>query len=57
MGLPSSCANCTFLVEGILQLAQVPGLAQGQIAALAGSTDWPAQARNVLLFGPSELAT
>jgi DNA replication protein DnaC len=32
---------------------QVPGLAQGQIQALAGSTDWTAQARNVLLFGPS----
>jgi DNA replication protein DnaC len=32
---------------------QVPGLAQGQIEALAGSTDWTRQARNVLLFGPS----
>jgi DNA replication protein DnaC len=32
---------------------QVPGLAQAQIEALAGSTDWSRQARNVLLFGPS----
>jgi len=33
--------------------AQVPGLARAQIEALAGSSDWTRQARNVLLFGPS----
>jgi len=33
--------------------AQVPGLARGQIEALAGSSDWTRQARNVLLFGAS----
>jgi len=33
--------------------AQVPDLAQGQIEALASSSDWTRQARNVLLFGPS----
>ena len=33
--------------------AQVPGLAREQIEALAGSSDWTRQARNVLLFGPS----
>jgi DNA replication protein DnaC len=33
--------------------AQVPGLARAQIEALAGSSDWIRQARNVLLFGPS----
>jgi len=30
--------------------AQVPGLARQQIEALAGSSDWTRQARNVLLF-------
>jgi DNA replication protein DnaC len=33
--------------------AQVPGLAREQIEALAGSSDWTRQARNVLLFGAS----
>jgi len=33
--------------------AQVPGLAREQLEALAGSSDWTRQARNVLLFGPS----
>ena len=33
--------------------AQVPGLAREQLVALAGSSDWTRQARNVLLFGPS----
>jgi DNA replication protein DnaC len=33
--------------------AQVPGLAREQLQALAGSSDWTRQARNVLLFGPS----
>lgn len=33
--------------------AQVPGLGRGQIEALAGSSDWTRQARNVLLFGAS----
>ena len=33
--------------------AQVPGLARQQIEALAGSSDWTRQARNVLLFGAS----
>ncbi len=33
--------------------AQVPGLARGQIEALAGSSDWTREARNVLLFGAS----
>lgn len=33
--------------------AQVPGLARKQIEALAGSSDWTRQARNLLLFGPS----
>lgn len=33
--------------------AQVPGLAREQIKALAGSSDWTRQARNVLLFGAS----
>ena len=33
--------------------AQLPDLPQGQIQALAGSSDWTRQARNVLLFGPS----
>jgi DNA replication protein DnaC len=33
--------------------SQVPDLAQGQIEALAGSSDWTRQARNVLLFGAS----
>ena len=33
--------------------AQVPGLAREQFQALAGSSDWTRQARNVLLFGPS----
>ena len=33
--------------------AQVPGLAREQLGALAGSSDWTRQARNVLLFGPS----
>ena len=32
---------------------QVPGLAREQLEALAGSSDWIRQARNVLLFGPS----
>jgi DNA replication protein DnaC len=33
--------------------SQVPDLAQGRIQALAGSSDWTRQARNVLLFGAS----
>jgi DNA replication protein DnaC len=33
--------------------AQVPGLAREPLEALAGSSDWTRQARNVLLFGPS----
>jgi DNA replication protein DnaC len=33
--------------------AQVPDLAREQIEALAGSSDWTRQARNVLLFGAS----
>ena len=33
--------------------AQVPGLARAPIEALARSSDWTGQARNVLLFGPS----
>jgi DNA replication protein DnaC len=33
--------------------AQVPGLAREPLAALAGSSDWTRQARNLLLFGPS----
>ena len=33
--------------------AQVPGLARARIEALAGSSDWTRQARNVLLFGAS----
>jgi DNA replication protein DnaC len=33
--------------------SQVPGLAREQLEALAGSSDWTRQARNVLLFGPS----
>lgn len=33
--------------------SQVPDLAQGKIQALAGSSDWTRQARNVLLFGAS----
>jgi DNA replication protein DnaC len=33
--------------------AQVPGLPRARIEALAGSSDWTRQARNVLLFGPS----
>jgi DNA replication protein DnaC len=33
--------------------AQVPGLARERIEALAGSSDWTRQTRNVLLFGPS----
>lgn len=32
---------------------QVPALSRAQIEALAGSSDWTRQARNVLLFGPS----
>ena len=32
---------------------QVPGLSPGRIDALAGTTDWTRQSRNVLLFGPS----
>jgi len=31
--------------------ARVPGLARARIEALAGSSDWTRQARNVLLFG------
>ncbi len=33
--------------------SEVPDLPSGQIQALAGSSDWTVQARNVLLFGPS----
>lgn len=33
--------------------SQVPGLARERLEALAGSSDWTRQARNVLLFGPS----
>jgi DNA replication protein DnaC len=33
--------------------AQVPGLTREQIEALAGSSDWTRQARNVLLFAAS----
>jgi DNA replication protein DnaC len=33
--------------------AQVPGLSRARIEALAGSSDWTRQARNVLLFGAS----
>jgi DNA replication protein DnaC len=33
--------------------AEVPNLDRGPIEALAGSTDWTRQARNVLLFGAS----
>ena len=33
--------------------SQVPGLAQAQIEAFAGSSDWTRQARNILLFGAS----
>lgn len=32
---------------------QVPGLSRARIEALAGSSDWTRQARNVLLFGAS----
>jgi DNA replication protein DnaC len=33
--------------------SQVPGLAQAQIEAFAGSSEWTRQARNLLLFGAS----
>jgi DNA replication protein DnaC len=45
--LPAGKSLATF------DFTQVPDLLQGQIEALAGTCDWTARARNLLLFGPS----